>query len=87
VLVLARKCGETIRVGEGIRITVVGIAGGQVRLGIEAPETVSVHREEVWERIAAANVEASSTSIDALLRLSQDAATVEEANDDEEGLS
>ena len=69
MLVLARKCGETIRVGDGVRITVIAVAGGQVRLGIEAPDHVPVHREEVYLRIAAANVEAMQIPTEALDRL------------------
>ncbi|MCK9468243.1 MAG: carbon storage regulator CsrA [Porticoccaceae bacterium] len=53
MLVLTRQIQETIRIGDDIRITVTGISGGQVRLGIEAPKSVSVHREEVYQRLAA----------------------------------
>jgi carbon storage regulator len=50
MLVLTRRTGEEIVIGDGIRITVVGIRGDRVRLGITAPESVSVDRAEVWER-------------------------------------
>jgi carbon storage regulator len=51
MLVLTRKLGESIIIGDDIVITTLGIQGGQVRLGIEAPRDVSIHREEVYEKI------------------------------------
>lgn len=51
MLVLSRRTGERIVVGKNIEITVPGIQGGRVRLGIAAPADVPVHREEVFERI------------------------------------
>jgi carbon storage regulator len=51
MLVLTRKLGESIRIGPGIVVTVLGVNGQQVRLGIEAPKDVTVHREEVYARI------------------------------------
>ncbi len=60
MLVLTRRAGESVRIGSEIRITVISSAGGQVRIGIEAPGRVAVHREEVFDRIVAANVEAAS---------------------------
>ncbi len=51
MLVLSRKIGERIRIGEDIILTVVRIHGDKVRLGIEAPENVAVHREEVYRRL------------------------------------
>ncbi len=51
MLVLSRKYNESIRVGEDITITVLEIRGDRVRLGIEAPNTVPVHRHEVWQRL------------------------------------
>ena len=53
MLILTRKIGETVRIGEDIVVTVLGIKGNQVRVGIGAPRDVEVHREEVYERIAA----------------------------------
>lgn len=50
MLVLMRRKGETIRIGEDVTFTVIGIGGGQVRVGIEAPRHVIVDREEVYER-------------------------------------
>ena len=51
MLILSRNCGKTIIIGDDITITVVGIKGSQVRLGIMAPEDVSVHREEIYKKI------------------------------------
>ncbi len=53
MLVLSRKLNEAIFIGDNIKITVVDIVNGKVRLGIEAPKNVPVHREEVAEAIAA----------------------------------
>ncbi len=62
MLVLSRKTGESLRVGDDIVITVVATASGQVRIGIQAPSDVRIHREEVYERIVEANVEAARAS-------------------------
>lgn len=51
MLILTRRLGETIRIGPDIIVTVLGVNGQQVRLGIEAPKDVPVHREEVFARI------------------------------------
>lgn len=51
MLVLSRKIGETIVINDNITMTVLGIQGGQIKMGITAPKEVSVHREEIFERI------------------------------------
>lgn len=51
MLVLTRKIGETIMVGDDVTVTVLGIAGNQLKLGINAPKNVSVHREEIYNRL------------------------------------
>ena len=51
MLVLSRRTDETLIIDDDIKITVVGIAGNQVRFGIDAPKEISVHREEVYARI------------------------------------
>lgn len=59
MLVLSRKPGQAVRIGNVLRISVVAASRGKVRLAIEAPDHLSVHREEVFARIAAANQEAA----------------------------
>jgi carbon storage regulator len=51
MLVLTRRIGEIIRIGPNIVVTILGVNGSQVRLGVDAPKDVAVHREEVFERI------------------------------------
>ena len=51
MLILTRRIGETLMVGDEITVTVLGIKGNQVRLGVNAPQDVEVHREEVYQRI------------------------------------
>jgi carbon storage regulator len=53
MLILSRYRGESLRIGDEVTVTVLGIKGNQVRLGFSAPSTVAVHREEVYERIRA----------------------------------
>ena len=53
MLILTRRVGETIKIGSEIAVTVLGVNGNQVRIGITAPANVAVHREEVYERIKA----------------------------------
>lgn len=52
MLVLSRRIGETLIISDNIKVTVLGITGTQVRIGIEAPQEISVHRQEVHERIS-----------------------------------
>lgn len=51
MLILTRRIGETLNIGDDISITVLGVQGNQVRLGSKAPKDVQVHREEIYERI------------------------------------
>ena len=60
MLVLTRKLGEVIKIGDRIKVVVVSVEGGSVKLGIEAPDEIPVHREEVYEKIASENREASA---------------------------
>ena len=51
MLILTRRVGETLMVGDDVTVTVLGVKGNQVRIGVNAPKDVSVHREEIYERI------------------------------------
>ena len=51
MLILTRRVGETVMIGEDVTVTVLGVKGNQVRIGVNAPRDVAVHREEIFERI------------------------------------
>lgn len=51
MLILTRKIGESLLIGDDVEITVLSIRGGQVKLGVKAPKEISVHREEIYQRI------------------------------------
>ena len=51
MLILTRRIGENLRIGTDVMVTILGVKGGQVRVGIDAPRSLPVHREEVYERI------------------------------------
>lgn len=51
MLILARRIGETLMVGDEVTVTVLGVKGNQVRLGVNAPKDIAVHREEIYDRI------------------------------------
>lgn len=51
MLILTRRVGETVMIGEDVTVTVLGVKGTQVRIGVNAPREVAVHREEIFERI------------------------------------
>jgi carbon storage regulator len=51
MLILTRRVGETLIIGDDVSVTVLGVKGNQVRLGVNAPKDVSVHREEIYQRI------------------------------------
>jgi carbon storage regulator len=66
MLVLTRRAGESVMIGDHVIITVLEARGDVVRLGIEAPREVQVHREEVYRELQAANREAASPTEDAV---------------------
>lgn len=51
MLILTRRVGETVMIGDDVSITVLGVKGNQVRIGVNAPKDVAVHREEIYQRI------------------------------------
>jgi carbon storage regulator len=67
LLILTRKLGESITIGDDIKVSVLGVHGRQVRLGIEAPPNIVVHREEIYVKIQAENRKASKSIKDDLL--------------------
>jgi len=60
MLILTRKLGERITIGDDISITLLEIKGKHVKIGIEAPSNISIHRQEIYERIREANLESSA---------------------------
>jgi carbon storage regulator len=64
VLILTRRITESLKIGSDVTVTVLGVKGSQVRLGIEAPKEVTVHREEVADRIKLETTEAPRTVLE-----------------------
>lgn len=62
MLILTRRVGETLMIGDDVSVTVLGVKGNQVRIGVNAPREVSVHREEIYERIKKENSEKTGSS-------------------------
>ncbi len=60
MLILTRRVGETLMIGDEITVTVLGVKGNQVRVGVNAPKDVAVHREEIYERIQREQSEGNS---------------------------
>ena len=71
MLVLSRKAGESIVIGDSITVNVLEIRGDLIRIGIDAPRNIKVHRQEVYEAIEAANKEAATASVDAITDFAQ----------------
>ena len=72
MLILTRRIGETLMIGDEVTVTVLGVKGNQVRIGVNAPKDVAVHREEIFERIKREENEASSGHPEALDEVSAD---------------
>ena len=69
MLVLTRKLGEKIQIGDDISIVIMEVKGKQVKLGIEAPSNIKIHREEVYQKIQDENIRASNIEITDLSEL------------------
>ncbi len=61
MLILTRRVGETLMVGDDVTVTVLGVKGNQVRIGVNAPKDVAVHREEIYDRIRKENAGGASS--------------------------
>mgnify|MGYP006365291321 FL=1 len=62
MLILTRRVGETVMIGNDVAVTVLGVKGNQVRIGVNAPRDVAVHREEIFERIKREEQDGSGTT-------------------------
>jgi carbon storage regulator len=76
MLVLSRRVGESVVVGDDVTITVLEVRGDVVRIGIDAPRSVSVHRAELLAELASSNQESASPSDDAVASLSEEISRV-----------
>jgi len=63
MLILTRRVGETLMIGDEVTVTVLGVRGNQIRIGVDAPKDVAVHREEIYERIQTEKVVGKGTEL------------------------
>ena len=71
MLILTRKLGEALKLGQGITLRIIEIKGGQVRIGIDAPAELPIYREEVYEKLQAENRLSSESSMDEFSKLKE----------------
>jgi carbon storage regulator len=64
MLILTRRVGETLMIGDEVTVTVLGVKGNQVRIGVNAPRDITVHREEIYERIKREQAEAAGNQVE-----------------------
>jgi len=79
MLVLSRRKGESVIIGDGIKVTVIDVRGDQIRLGIDAPRSISVHREEIYQQVLEENAAAAQSADVASPLLRAEAASIKRA--------